>query len=137
MAENIIIKNETATGTLVATNQTIQDGVPTIFFTVNSFRRQPMPVWTVGRSLQREGNFTHYAGSDDEVMQMEIVFYGDDRETNHQTVLDLKDDIIYLDTDGNHPDADGKWTIRNFGVPEISPRQKTIIQSMTWVRYNN
>jgi len=131
------IKEETSSGTLIfSTNGTLENGVPTIFFTKNSFEVEAKPMWVVNPAIQREGDFTHYAGSEDDEFSVELILYGTTRKTNLATVKEIKNKIFYLDASDIDSNLSNKYTCKRFRT--IYDEVKEIIRiNMTWKEYNN
>ena len=125
MVSTIVLKNELQTTTLLASHQTTENNIPTIFFTEDSFDKVEKPTWVTNKAPLRVGNFKHYNGSDDATMEMFCYLYGANKETDLATLYGLKDVVIYLETNGNFSTADGKYVIT-----EVSPKRFVELNSI-------
>lgn len=135
----ITIKELNSGGATIFSSGTIQIGgvAPAIFFTKKSFQTNSQPVWSVNQAINREGNYTHYNGSDDDTITAEIYLYGTDRFTNLATVKTIFKQIFYLDATDVDSNVNGQYTID--GRPKISydMGKSLIIVDMIWKAYNN
>lgn len=107
------------------------------FFTHDSFVIKPKPRWSENKALQREGNFSHYGGSDDITMPIKIVLKGANRFTNLATVRTIESLQFYLDASDVASALSGKYVVQSVESINYDIKYSRIIISMTWRRYNN
>jgi hypothetical protein len=109
----IKIQNATQTATFVESTGTVLPGdvMPHVVFTRNDWNVTSMPVWVSNRAPQREGNFQHYAGSDDRRGSVALHLYGSTRAGNLATLQAIKEPI-YLNADDVDTNVSGLYTMR-------------------------
>ena len=133
----ITIKDITQTTTFIQSTGTIQSGeaMPRVIFSREGWKFLPKPRWLTNQSPQREGNFKHYNGSGDMIGEVTIYLYGPNRNTDLQTLRDIKEPI-HLNADDIDTNITGNYTfeIRDY---ERNEAARIITVQTLFEEYNN
>lgn len=133
----IKIKDFTQVTTLLESTTTIEAGehMPRIFFSRNNWIFIPKPRWSTNRTVQREGNFQHYNGSNDMTGAITLYLHGANRNSNLEIIKTIKEPI-YLDCDDVNVNNSGLYTmtIRTY---ERNEDARLITIYLDLVAYNN
>lgn len=136
----LVVKEGSSSGNIIF--QTDNGNPPEIMFTNKSFIEDDAPVWSENAALQREGNFSHYLGSNDDKVRVEIYLTGINRKTNLALVKQIKNQVFYLDASDIDSNLSGKYVVNknSFRISYVTKRNETfsrIVINTTWRKYNN
>jgi len=113
-------------------------GLPAIMFTEKSFIETIMPIWVENSRLNKEGSFTHYNGSNDSNMTVEIILSGSSMNANLAIIKATFDKVLYLDASDVDSNLTGTYTVNiNPKITRNVRGLKYITMRMIWKRYNN
>lgn len=132
------IRETDGSGSIIfqTSNTLLNNTSPSIFFDSSSFVKTDYPIWVQNNVINREGGISHYAGSNDSTMNVNLVLYGSDRKTNLDIIKRIKNKQIYLDAGDIDSNLTGKYVVIGFRTAYNEKKQYIKI-SMTWRIYNN
>ena len=133
------IKQDSSSGTTLLSTSIIKlnNVAPEVFFTKNSFTVDVYPRWSVNQAIEREGNFVHYSGSDDDKLNVELCLYGTNRFTNLATVKAMKNKVLYLDATDKDSNLTGTYYVSSNMTIVYDDIKSAIFVRMQWSKYNN
>lgn len=109
---SIKIKTADQVSTILETSSTLEVGehLPRVLVDVNDWDFLSKPRWEINKSVQREGNYQYYNGSDDRVGRFTLHLSGATKNTNLETLRALQDPI-YLDATDIDSNDSGLYTL--------------------------
>lgn len=133
----IKIKNLAQTVTILESTSVIESGerMPRIVFDRKDWSFLTRPRWSQNKSVQREGNWRFYNGSDDKTGRVILYLTGATRYTNLETIQTLTDPI-YFDADDINSNDSGDYILFVESV-ERNEAAKLIIVRLRLEAYNN